>query len=284
MPFAARSHNEISTFPQYISLDNLRGGPAYAVKMKSEPASAPEATLDPREVDRFQRLSSEWWNPSGKFRPLHQQGRARLTFIRDTLVTHFGLPPKTLKPLRNITILDIGCGGGLVCEPLARLGGRVTGIDPTADSIEIARRHAEAQRLAIDYRAARAEELSVAGETFDAVVCLEVIEHVPDVAAFLKVITKLVRPGGALVLSTLNRTWKSYGLAIVAAEYVLGWLPRGTHNWLRFVTPEELGSHISAVGLAPPQFRGMVYDVIRDEWRLDADTGVNYLAATSRPA
>lgn len=252
--------------------------------MKSEPVTSPGTTLDAREVDRFQRLSSEWWDPNGKFRPLHQQGPARLAFIRETLVAHFELQPKSLKPLQNITILDVGCGGGLVCEPLARLGGRVTGIDPTADSIAIARRHAETQGLSIDYRTARAEDLCVAGETFDAVVCLEVIEHVPDVTAFLKVITKLVRPGGALVLSTLNRTWKSYLLAIVAAEYVLGWLPRGTHNWQRFVTPEELGRHLSATGLKPPQFSGIVYDVIRDEWRLDSDTDVNYLTATSRPA
>ena len=253
-------------------------------RMKSEPATAPGATLDPHEVERFQRLSSEWWDPNGKFRPLHQQGPARLTFIRKTLIEHFGLQSKSLKPLQNITILDIGCGGGLVSEPLARLGGRVTGIDPTADSIAIARRHAEAQGPSIDYRVARAEDLRAAGDTFDAVICLEVIEHVPDVGAFLNVITGLVRPGGAFVLSTLNRTWKSYLLAIVAAEYVLGWLPRGTHNWQRFVTPEELGRHLSAIGFKPPQFSGIVYDVIRDEWRLDPNTDVNYLATSSRPA
>jgi len=254
-------------------------------RMGSEPVTArPDATLDPRELERFERLSSEWWDPKGKFRPLHQQGPARLTFIRETLIQHFDLCSKSLKPLQDITILDIGCGGGLVCEPLARLGGRITGIDPTPESIAAARRHADAHRLSIDYRVARAEDLSASGETFDAVICLEVIEHVPNVAAFLKVIAGLVRPGGAVVLSTLNRTWKSYLLAIVAAEYVLGWLPRGTHNWQRFVTPEELGRYLSATGLKPARFSGMVYDVIRDEWGLNPDTDVNYLAATSRPA
>ncbi len=253
--------------------------------MESETVTAPpDATLDPLELERFERLSSEWWDPKGNFHPLHQQGPARLAFIRETLIQHFGLPSKSLKSLQNITILDIGCGGGLVSEPLARLGGRVAGIDPIAESIAVARRHAETCSLSIDYRVARVEDLSAAGETFDAVVCLEVIEHVPDVAAFLKVIAGLVRPGGALVLSTLNRNWKSYLLAIVAAEYVLGWLPRGTHDWERFVTPEELGRHLSAIGLKPPRFSGMVYDVVRDEWRLDLDTRVNYLVATSRPA
>ena len=252
--------------------------------MKSEPATPMDATLDSREVERFEHLSSEWWDPEGRFRALHQQGPARLSFIRDTLIRHFGLQQESLKPLQNITILDVGCGGGLLCEPLARLGGRMTGIDPTVESIAVARRHAKAQRLPIDYRVARVEALSIASETFDAVVCLEVIEHVPDVAAFLRVIAKLVRPGGAVVLSTLNRTWKSYLLAIVAAEYVLGWLPRGTHDWQRFVTPEELGRHLSAMGLRPERFSGMVYDILRDEWRLDPKTEVNYLAAASRPA
>jgi len=251
--------------------------------MKSKPLASPDATLDVRELQRFERLSSEWWDPKGKFHPLHRQGAARLTFIRETLTDHFRLQPKSIKVLQNIRILDIGCGGGLVCEPLARLGGKITGIDPTADSIAAARRHALAQRLSIDYRVARVEDLSATGETFDAAVCLEVIEHVPDAAAFLNVTASLIRPGGAIVLSTLNRTWKSYLLAIVAAEYVLGWLPPGTHNWQRFVTPEELSQQLSAAGLRPPKFCGMVYDVIRDEWRLDRNTDINYLAATSRP-
>jgi 2-polyprenyl-6-hydroxyphenyl methylase/3-demethylubiquinone-9 3-methyltransferase len=254
--------------------------------MEIEPAGerAASATLDPREVERFERLAGAWWDPNGKFRPLHRQGPARLAFIREALTRHFDRPPADIKPLSGLTILDVGCGGGLVSEPLARLGACVTGIDPTAEAIAVARRHAQVQRLAIDYRAARAEDLCDAGEAFDAVVCLEVVEHVPDVAAFLATIAKLVRPGGMLVLSTLNRTWKAYALAIVTAEYILGWLPRGTHDWARFVTPEELERHLRAAGFEAPRFSGLVYDVMRDEWRLDPDCDVNYMAATALPA
>ncbi len=242
------------------------------------------ATLDPREVQRFEQLASQWWDTKGKFRPLHQQGPARLSFIRDTLVEHFAQPAKDLRPLAGLKILDIGCGGGLIAEPLARLGASVTGIDPTEDSIAVARAHAQAQDLSVDYRASRVEELNAARETFDAVICLEVIEHVPDVGAFLRLCADLVRPGGVMIVSTINRTWKSYALAIVAAEYVLGWLPRGTHNWQRFVTPHELSIHLEACGLIRPRFSGIIYDLMRDEWHLDRDTDVNYMAAASRPS
>lgn len=252
----------------------------------TEPKAAPgDATLDAGEVARFKRLADAWWDAGGKFRPLHQQGPARLAFIRDALVRHFGLPERELKPLKGLSILDIGCGGGLISEPLCRLGARVTGIDPTAETIAVAEAHAAAQGLAIDYRAERAEALVEAGERFDAVVCLEVVEHVPDPGAFLKLAADLMRPGGLLMLSTLNRTFKAYALAIVAAEYVLGWLPRGTHDWQRFVTPEELMSYLAAAGFEAPRFSGLVYDVLRDEWRLDAaDLDVNYMAAAARPA
>lgn len=257
--------------------------------MTSAPPDAPapdaSATFDPSEVERFERIASAWWDPNGKFRPLHRQGPARLSFIRGRLIGHFGLPEGTQKPLKDLNILDIGCGGGLISEPLSRLGANVTGIDPTTEAIAIARRHAELQGLQIDYRAQRAEDLLAARESFDAVVCLEVVEHVPDVGAFLKMLSGLVRPGGLIVLSTLNRTWKSYGLAIVAAEYVLGWLPTGTHDWNRFVTPVELRRHLEAAGFEPQAFTGIVYDLMHDEWRLnDRDLDVNYIGAAARPA
>jgi 2-polyprenyl-6-hydroxyphenyl methylase / 3-demethylubiquinone-9 3-methyltransferase len=250
----------------------------------ASPATAsPALNLDPVEVERFERLAGEWWDTRGKLKPLHAQGPARLSFIRDALVRHFELKPGGLKALSGLSVLDVGCGGGLVSEPLARLGANVTGIDPTLDSIAAARRHAEGQGLAIDYRSASVEDLVAKGERFDAVVCMEVIEHVPDQAAFVKSLWQLVRPGGAIVMSTLNRNMKSYALAIVAAEYVLGWIPRGTHDWNRFVTPEELTGHLAAAGFGAPTFSGIVYDVLSDTWRLSPDADVNYIAAAARP-
>ena len=241
--------------------------------------------VDPEEVARFQRLAKSWWDPTGEFRPLHQIGPPRLAFVRDALLRHFAREDERgRQPLKGLTALDVGCGGGLLSEPLARLGARVTGIDPGETNVAIARDHAAAQGLAIDYRAATAEDLAAAGETFDVVLALEVVEHVPDVAAFVQACASLVRPGGIMVLSTINRTLKSYALAIVAAEYVLGWLPRGTHQWDRFVTPDELAQHIANAGLTAPSLKGLVYSPIRDEWRLADDTDVNYLAAAAKPA
>jgi 2-polyprenyl-6-hydroxyphenyl methylase/3-demethylubiquinone-9 3-methyltransferase len=253
--------------------------------------TATTATLDAAEVERFARLAAEWWDANGKFRTLHLIGPARLTFLRDALLRHFGRAPGQVseqahvgaKPLAGLTILDIGCGGGLVCEPLARLGATVMGIDPAADNVEAASRHAEAQGLAISYRTARVENLVAEGRTFDAVVCLEVIEHVPDPGAFLATCAGLVAPGGLMLLSTINRTLKAYLLAIVGAEYVLRWVPAGTHQWERFVTPDELGRHLRAAGLEAPTLRGMIYNPMADTWSLSTDTDVNYLAAAAKP-
>ncbi len=244
--------------------------------------SSGSPNLDPVEVERFERLAGEWWDVGGKLRPLHSQGPARLGFIRDAILRHFERPAGGLKPLSGLTLLDVGCGGGLVSEPLARLGGKVTGIDPTRDSIAVARKHAEGQGLTIDYRTASVEQLAAAGEQFDAVVCMEVIEHVPDQPAFVRSLGQLVRPGGAIVMSTLNRTLKSYALAIVAAEYVLGWIPRGTHDWNRFVTTEELSRYLESAGFGPATTSGIIYDVMSDTWRLGADTDVNYIASAAR--
>jgi 2-polyprenyl-6-hydroxyphenyl methylase/3-demethylubiquinone-9 3-methyltransferase len=243
----------------------------------------PPGNIDPAEVARFQDLAKAWWDPTGKFRPLHQIGPARLTFVRDELVRHFSREAGGLRPLKDLSVLDVGCGGGLMSEPLARLGARVTGIDPGEKNVAIARGHAEPQGLAIDYRVATVEELVAAGEQYDAVVSLEVVEHVPDVGAFVKSCADLVRPGGMLILSTINRTLKSYALAIVAAEYVLGWLPRGTHQWERFITPDELTRHVAAAGLTAPHLKGFVYSPLRDAWSLSSDTDVNYLLSAAKP-
>lgn len=243
------------------------------------------ATFDPAEVDRFGRMASEWWDPHGKFAPLHRLGPARLQFIRDELIRHFALASSgRVDALAGLRVLDIGCGGGLISEPLARLGAHVTGIEPAAESVAAARLHAQGQGLAIDYRVGRAEDLVAAGEAFDAVVCLEVVEHVPDPAAFLAMIAGLVEPGGLMILSTLNRTLKSYALAIVATEYVLGWLPVGTHQWDRFITPAELGRFVTAAGLAQPRFEGLVYQPFSDTWKLAGDLDVNYLASAAKAA
>ena len=245
--------------------------------------AAGDATLDAEEVRRFSQIAAEWWDPVGKFRPLHQIGPPRLLFIRNAAITHFGREANSLRPLSGLTAVDIGCGGGLVSEPLHRMGAKVTGIDPSERNIAIAKGHAGPQGFAIDYRAARVEDLVAAGETFDIVACLEVVEHVPDAAKFIAECATLVRPGGFAVFSTLNRTFKSWALAIVGAEYVLGWLPRGTHQWDRFVTPDEMTRYVTATGLTPPRFEGITYSPLQDVWSLASDTDVNYLASSAKP-
>jgi len=241
-----------------------------------------EQTLDEGEVARFAELAGEWWNANGPFRPLHRINPTRLTYIRDQLCRKFGRDRKALRSLDGLTILDIGCGGGLVSEPLARLGAAVTGLDPAPENIEAAKTHARGARLKIDYRAATVEELAASGETFDAVLLLEVVEHVPDVPAFLKTVAALVKPGGLLIVSTINRTLKAYALAIIGAELILRWLPLGTHNFERFVTPDELRGALRAAGLAVTDVTGMVYSPFADEWRLAKDTDVNYFATAVR--
>ena len=240
------------------------------------------STLDPAEIDRFRRLASDWWDPRGRMRPLHEIAPTRLGFIRDAACRHFGRELKAMRALGDLSVLDIGCAAGLVCEPVTRMGARVTGIDPGAELIEAARAHAAASGLAIDYRCARTEELAAAGENFDLVLCLEVVEHVPDPGAFVATCARLLAPGGLMIVSTINRTLKSYALAIIGAEYVLGWLPRGTHDWARFVTPGELADYLVAGGLTEVERRGMVYNPFGTGWSLGADTDVNYFMAAAR--
>jgi 2-polyprenyl-6-hydroxyphenyl methylase/3-demethylubiquinone-9 3-methyltransferase len=252
--------------------------------MATSTRSPDDDILDPSEVERFRRIAGEWWDPTGKFAPLHRLGPARMAFLRDRLAAHFDRKLPALKPLQGLTILDIGCGGGLVSEPLARLGASVTGIDPGSDNIAAAMAHAEPQGLPISYRAVTAERLRDEGATFDAVLCLEVVEHVPDPAAFVRLAAGLVQPGGLLIASTINRTLKAWLLAIVGAEYVLRWLPAGTHRWDRFVTPDEMAAHMATAGLQRIAFEGLVYDPLGDRWSLSPDTDVNYFAAAVRPA
>ncbi|MEX2167379.1 MAG: bifunctional 2-polyprenyl-6-hydroxyphenol methylase/3-demethylubiquinol 3-O-methyltransferase UbiG [Methyloceanibacter sp.] len=240
------------------------------------------ATIDRAEVARFAERAGAWWDADGPFRQLHRINPVRLTYIRDALCRKFRRDAKAASSLAGLSVLDIGCGGGIVCEPLARLGAEVTGIDPAPENIEAAKAHAEGARVGVTYRVAIAEELAASGTTFDAVLLLEVIEHVPDVPAFLKSVAPLVKPGGMLVLSTLNRTLKAYALAIVGAELILRWLPAGTHQWERFVTPDELRLALSGAGLKLTDTTGMVYDPFADEWHLARDTDVNYFATAIR--
>ncbi len=239
------------------------------------PAGSP--SVDEAEIARFAALAGEWWDTEGKFRPLHAINPVRIKYIRDRLSAHTGRDALTPRPLDGLRILDVGCGGGLLCEPLARLGADLTGIDAGQANIEAARAHAAGMGLGIDYRWETAEALNRAGETFDAVLSLEVVEHVPDQAAFMATLVRLTRPGGAMVLATLNRTAKSYLFAIVGAEYVMGWLPRGTHRWDRFVRPSEMASALEKAGAGIADMSGVGYDIVRGEWRLVRDVAVNYM-------
>ena len=240
-------------------------------------------TLDPDEIERFSQIADEWWDPQGKFRPLHQLNPVRLTYIRDEICRHFGKNPRQPYPLKDLKVLDIGCGGGLLCEPMTRMGAKVTGVDPAHKTIQAARTHALEMELEIDYRTTRAEELLTAGEKFDVVVNMEVIEHVPDVPAFVKVTAGLMRTGGLMLASTLNRTVKSYGLAIIGAEYIMRWLPTGTHQWDRFVKPEELKKALLDAGLEGVDLTGMSYNPLNGSWSLGSDMDVNYLASSRKP-
>lgn len=246
------------------------------------PAPDSSTTLDAEEVARFARLAGEWWDANGPFKPLHRINPVRLTYIRDRLCRKFGRDKAAASSLAGLSVLDIGCGGGLVAEPLARLGADVTGIDPAPENIEAAKAHAKGARLDITYHSATGEELAASGESFDAVLLLEVIEHVPDVPLFLRSVAPLVKPGGVMILSTLNRTLKAYALAIIGAELILRWLPLGTHNWNRFVTPEELRGALKGAGLTLSDLTGMVYNPLADEWRLARDTDVNYFVTALR--
>jgi 2-polyprenyl-6-hydroxyphenyl methylase / 3-demethylubiquinone-9 3-methyltransferase len=241
-------------------------------------------SVDRSEVERFSALAETWWDPRGSMAPLHRLNPARLGFLRDTLSAHFRRDAKSLRSLDGLRILDIGCGGGLIAEPLARLGATVTGIDAAEANIAVARAHARGADLEIDYRQASAEELAATGERFDAVLALEVVEHVADVDAFLQAAATLMRPGGAFIGSTLNRTPKSLLFGIVGAEYVLGWLPRGTHRWDRFLKPSEFAAGLRRQGLQTREIRGLVYDLLAGEWRLGRDLGINYLVFATRPA
>jgi 2-polyprenyl-6-hydroxyphenyl methylase/3-demethylubiquinone-9 3-methyltransferase len=234
------------------------------------------STVDAAEVAKFSGLAEEWWNPTGKMAPLHNINPLRLAYIRDAACRKFERNVKSLSCLSDLRILDIGCGGGLLCEPFARLGAEVIGVDPSAANIAAAKLHAEKGHLSIDYRCTTVEEMDVR-ERFDVVLAMEVVEHVTDVGLFLSRCAAMLKPGGMMVLSTLNRNWKSFALAIVGAEYVLGWLPRGTHRWEKFVTPDELAKYLLDNRLVVTEETGVVYSPFTGRWSLSSDMDVNYM-------
>lgn len=246
--------------------------------------SIPEApSVDPREIEKFRAMAADWWSPTGKFAPLHKFNPVRLEFIRQRAISHFGLDGEARRPLQGLRILDVGCGGGLVSEPLARLGAQVTGLDAGAANIKAAMVHAEQGGVDVDYRVGAVEGLLAAGEKpFDMVLSLEVVEHVQDPARFLANCAALLRPGGLMLVATLNRTAKAFALAIVGAERVLRWLPPGTHEWSKFVTPEEARSALVGAGLNVEPPIGVSYSPLADRWSISSDTSVNYMLACTR--
>ena len=243
-----------------------------------------DTTVNDAEISKFAAMAEEWWNPDGKFKPIHKFNPVRLGYIREHLLAQFGRDGSLMRPFEGLSILDVGCGGGLLCEPLARLGATVTGIDAAERNIAVARIHAEQSGLDINYRATTSEALAAAGERFDMVLNMEVVEHVDNVPLYMKSCADLVKPGGLTLTATLNRTARAYALAIVGAEYVLGWLPKGTHDWKKFLTPEEIRTLITRNGLRVTAETGVVYHPLADEWRRSRDMGVNYMVMAERPA
>lgn len=246
----------------------------------SDPA---RTTIDQGEVERFSALAAEWWNPIGKFRPLHKFNPVRLTYIRDHVAAHFDRNPISAQPLDGLRVLDIGCGGGLLSEPIARMGAEVLGADASQTNVEVATIHAEQSGVPVKYEAVTAEDLAARGERFDVVLNMEVVEHVADVDLFLRSCADMVKPGGLMFVATINRTMKAMALAIVGAEYVLRWLPRGTHQYEKLVRPDEIETPLSAAGMRIIDRTGVFYNPLQDQWNLSRDMDVNYMMLAKRP-
>ena len=243
-----------------------------------------DTTINDEEVAKFSAMAEEWWDPKGKFRPLHKFNPVRLAYIRDKAIGHFSRDIGQLRPLQGLRILDIGCGGGLLCEPMARLGATVVGADASERNVGIARLHAAQSGLDIDYRATTAEALAASGERYDIVLNMEVVEHVDNVPLYMKSCADLVAPGGLLFTATINRTLRARAFAIFAAENVLRWLPRGTHSYEKFLTPDEIAALVERNGLKVVDRTGVVYHPLADEWRPSRDMGINYMVLAARPA
>jgi 2-polyprenyl-6-hydroxyphenyl methylase/3-demethylubiquinone-9 3-methyltransferase len=245
-------------------------------------ASHSAPSIDAAEIARFDAIGEDWWNPEGSMRALHRINPVRIGWLRELIARRFDRDASSPRPLASLTVLDIGCGAGLLAEPLSRMGAVVTGLDPAPQNVEVARRHAEETGADLNYRAATLEELTQEPMRFDVVLAMEVVEHVNELTSFVDRACSLVKPDGLFAVSTLNRTFKSFALAIIGAEYVLGWLPRGTHRWEQFVTPEELRLALKAAGFKVVNRSGMIYDPLYREWRLSSDMSVNYMLGAKR--
>lgn len=246
-------------------------------------AESARSTIDQAEVDRFSAMAAEWWDPTGKFKPLHKFNPVRLAYLRDTIAQEFGRDPRSARPLAGLRVLDIGCGGGLLSEPVARMGAEVIGADPSERNIGIASTHARESGIAVDYRAVTAEQLAEANETFDVVLNMEVVEHVADVDFFLSTCARMVRPGGLMFVATINRTMKAMALAILGAEYVLRWLPKGTHQYEKLVRPEEIEAPLAGAGMQIFARTGVFFNPLSNQWNLSKDMDVNYMMVARRP-
>ncbi|MGR3722875.1 bifunctional 2-polyprenyl-6-hydroxyphenol methylase/3-demethylubiquinol 3-O-methyltransferase UbiG [Abyssibius alkaniclasticus] len=246
--------------------------------------NATHSTIDPAEVAKFEAMAAEWWDEGGKFKPLHMMNPVRLDYITSQIAAEFGRDLKAPRPFDGLRLLDIGCGGGLLSEPMARLGASVVGADAAARNIPVAQVHAQAMGLDIDYRHITAEDLAAAGERFDVVLNMEVVEHVASPPAYLAACHDLLNPGGLMICSTLNRNPKSWAVAIVGAEHIMRWLPRGTHDWAKFITPDELFALLKTAGLDPVDRKGFVFNPLSWRWSISArDLSVNYVTASIRP-
>jgi 2-polyprenyl-6-hydroxyphenyl methylase / 3-demethylubiquinone-9 3-methyltransferase len=253
--------------------------------MDAQAKSSPKSSIDPADVERFSRIAAEWWDPKGKFAPLHRFNPVRLAFIRDQALYRFGRDPKARRPFEGLRLLDIGCGGGLLCEPMTRLGFQVTGVDASERNIGTAGAHAAEQGLTIDYRATTAEALVDAGEpAFDIILNMEVIEHVADPGAFVRDCARLLKPGGLMIVATLNRTLKALALAKVGAEYVLRWIPAGTHDWNKFLKPAEIRDFLAQAPVVVDGPYGVVFNPLTGRWTESTDTDVNYMMTVVRDA
>ncbi|MBY6066363.1 bifunctional 2-polyprenyl-6-hydroxyphenol methylase/3-demethylubiquinol 3-O-methyltransferase UbiG [Leisingera aquaemixtae] len=245
---------------------------------------APQSTVDPAEIAKFEAMAAEWWDPNGKFKPLHMLNPCRLDYITSQIAGEFGRDLRSQRPFEGLRLLDIGCGGGLLSEPMARLGATVIGADAAEGNLPVARIHAEQSGLEIDYRHTTAEALAEAGEQFDVVLNMEVVEHVADPLSYLTATQQLLKPGGLEICSTINRNPKSFAMAIVGAEVIMRWLPRGTHEWSKFITPDELFELLRNAGLKPVDRKGFVFNPITWNWSIsERDLSVNYVTASVKP-